>query len=126
LRVGIFYRILGIALFIQMALGGLVTFGYIDAGAHIIWGVVLGVLALVTLVLVFRLPSKPKGLVGITFGIGVDVLLQALLGFAAIDMGSDALSWVHFLNALAIFGMTIAATFMAMQASRMVQPVPSS
>ncbi|MDE1853762.1 MAG: hypothetical protein KGI38_08465 [Thaumarchaeota archaeon] len=116
------FRITGIALFIQLAIGGLVTFGYIDSFVHIIWGVVLGVLALVTLAFVFRMQSRPKQLVGLTIGIGVDILLQGLLGFAALGTGSNVISFVHFLNALAIYGMTLAGTFMAMRAGHMVPP----
>lgn len=113
------FRLLGVALFIQLALGGLVTFGYLDPLSHVVWGVVLGVLALVVLVSVYRLPSKPPRLAGIAFGIGADILLQGLLGFAILRFNSEFLSWVHFLNALAIYGMTLAGTFMAMAGGRM-------
>jgi heme A synthase len=124
MKMGMMFRILGIALFIQLALGGLVTFNYIGAGIHTLWGIALGVLAIVALVFVIRMPSKPKQLVGITVGIGVDILIQGLLGFATLDTGSNALAWLHFLNALAIFAMTLAGTFMAMAASRMVPSGP--
>ena len=116
------FRITGIALFIQLALGGLVTFGYLDSTAHLVWGVVLGVLAVVTLAFVLRMPSRPRQLVGLTIGIGVDILVQGLLGFAALGTGSNVISFVHFLNALAIYGMTLAGTFMAMRAGQMVPP----
>ncbi len=115
------FRITGAALGLQLLLGGLVTFGFIDASAHIVWGVVLGVLALVTLVFVFRMPSRPVPLLRLSIGIAVDILLQALLGFATIGTNSDALAFVHFLNSLLIFGMTLAGTFMAMAAARMSQ-----
>lgn len=121
MKIGLMFRVLGIALFIQLALGGLVTFGYLGTEVHIIWGVVLGILAIITLAFVVKLPSKPSRLVGITIGIGVDILIQAMLGFAAMEMG-DVVSWIHFLNALAIYGMTLAATFMAMGAGRMASP----
>lgn len=113
------FRLMGIVLFIQLALGGLVTFGYLDWTVHMAWGVILGIFAVATLIFVMRTPSKSKQLVGLSIGIGVDILLQALLGFAAQDMGNEAISWIHFINALAIYGMTLAGTFMAMAAARM-------
>ncbi len=115
------FRITGAALGLQLLLGGLVTFGYIDASAHIVWGVVLGILALVTLVFVFRMPSRPMPLLRLSIGIAVDILLQGLLGFATMGTDSNALAFVHFLNSLLIFGMTLAGTFMAMAAARMSQ-----
>lgn len=119
MKLGLLFRILGVALFIQLALGGLVTFDFVGPGVHIMWGVILGAVSVVALVYVYRLPSKPKRLVGITFGIGVDILLQALIGFAALSSGDQLVSWIHFLNALAIYGMTLAGTFMAAAAGRM-------
>lgn len=124
---GLLFRITGIALGVQLALGGLVTFNFLDPSVHTAWGVILGVLALVTLVFVARMSPRPKQLFGITIGIGVDILLQAFLGFATLGMSdsnatlSNAIAWVHFLNALAIFGMTLSATFMFMAMSRMGQ-----
>jgi len=124
LNIQLLFRITGAVLFIQLALGGLVTFGYLDWTVHMGWGIVLGVLAIATLIFVARMPSKSKGLLGLTVGIGVDILIQGLLGFAAQNTGNNAISWVHFLNALAIYGMTLAGTFMAMAASRMAQASP--
>ena len=121
MKLSLMFRITGIVLFVQLALGGLVTFGYLDTAIHIVWGVILGVLAIVTLAFVLRTPSRPKQLVGLTVGIGVDILIQAMLGFAAQNMGNEVVSWIHFLNALAIYGMTLAGTFMAMAAGRMSQ-----
>lgn len=128
MNVAMMFRVTGIALFIQLALGGLVTFGYIDASIHIVWGIVLGILAIVTLVYVVRMQSKTKQLVGLTVGIGVDILIQAFLGFATLSTGSNALAWVHFLNALAIFAMTLSGMSMAMIAGHMVStgPMPAT
>ena len=120
------FRIIGAVLFVQLALGGLVTFGYLDWTVHMGWGIVLGVMAVVTLIFVARMPSKPKRLLGLTVGIGVDILIQGLLGFAAQNTGNNAISWVHFLNSLAIYGMTLTGTFMAMAASRMAQAPPTA
>jgi heme A synthase len=120
------FRILGAALGIQLALGGLVTFNFLDPSVHTVWGIVLGIVAVLNLVYVMRMPGRPRPLVGLSIGIGVDILIQGLLGFAVIGTSSNAnlsngLAWVHFLNALAIFAMTIFGTVMAMTGARISQ-----
>jgi hypothetical protein len=122
-NVAALFRVTGIALGVQVALGGLVTFGFLGPEAHIVWGVILGVLAVVTIAAVARLSPRPRRLFGISVGIGVDVLLQSLIGFAVLGTSSDAplsngIAWVHLLNAFAIFGMSFAGMGMAMMAGR--------
>ena len=124
MNVQLLFRITGAALGIQLALGGLVTFNFIDTSPHIVWGVVLFLLALATLAFVIRMPGRPKPLVGLAAGIVVDIALQALLGFAVLGTSGNAnlssgIAWVHFLNSLAIFAMTLMATGMVMAAARM-------
>lgn len=121
MNIQLLFRITGLALGIQLALGGLVTFGYLDWTVHMGWGIVLGVLALVTLAMVYRMPAKPKRLVGLTAGLGVDILLQAIIGYAAKDTGNDAISWIHLLNSYAIFAMLFMGMGMAVMGSRMIQ-----
>ncbi len=121
------FRITGAALGIQLALGGAVTFFNLDVNVHTLWGVILGILALVTLVYVMRMPRRPKPLMGLAIGIAVDILVQGLLGFATVATSGNsasALAFVHFLNALAIFGMTLMAAGMAMAGARMAQAPP--
>lgn len=115
---------MGAALGIQLALGGIATFWTADTivGIHTGWGVVLGILAIVTFVYVMRTPNKPKPLVGITVSIGVDMLLQAILGFATRAYSyNNYLAYVHFLNALVIFGLAMVGTTMSLTAARMGQ-----
>jgi heme A synthase len=131
LDIRILFRITGFALGIQLALGGLVTFGYIDWTIHMGWGIILGILALVLLVFVYRMPTRNKRLVGLTVGLGVDILVQALIGFASQDTGNNAISWVHLLNSYAIFAMLIMGMGIATMGARMGQmgqtpPVASS
>ena len=79
-------------------------------------------LAVVTLAFVTRMPQKPKAIVGLSAGIALDIVVQALLGFAALGTSgnlSNGIAWVHFLNALAIFAMTLMATGMVMATARM-------
>lgn len=127
------FRITGAALGIQLALGGLVTFNFIDASPHIVWGIVFLVLAIVTLVFVNRMPGKPKPLMNLSVGIVADTIVQGLLGFAALGTSSNAnlsngVAWVHLLNAFAIFAMILTATGMLMGMARMSQghPMPSA
>jgi hypothetical protein len=88
-KISLVFRITGAAVGIQLAVGGLVTFGYIGAGAHILLGVIVGVLALVALVYALRIKPRVRPLVGLSTGIGVDVLLQAILGFGALGTSSN-------------------------------------
>jgi len=96
--------------------------------------VVLGVLAIVALVSVARISPRPKRLFGITIGIVADLLLQSLLGFAALGTSSNAslsngIAWVHLLNSFAIFAMAIMGSGMAMMGSRTTpgaMPQPTS
>jgi hypothetical protein len=128
MKVSTVFRITGFALAVQVALGGLVTYNFLGPFIHIIWGLVVGILAIVTLVTVARLKPRPLRLFGITVGIGVDVLIQALIGFAVLGTSnnvdlSNGIAWVHLLNAFAIFGMSFAGMGMAMMAGRMSQGV---
>ena len=121
LNIQLLFRITGFALGIQLALGGLVTFGYIDWTIHMGWGIVLGILSLVVLVAVYRMPTKPRRLVGLSVGLAVDILIQAMIGFAAQDTGNNVVSWVHFINSYAIFAMLFMGMGMAMMGSRVGQ-----
>lgn len=124
MRISLVYRALGAAVGLQLAIGGLVTFDYIDSGAHIAMGIIVGMLTIVALAYTSRTKPRSRPLLGITVGIGVDVVIQALLGFASLDTQtsngslSTILAYVHFLNALGIFGMALFATFMAMTSER--------
>ena len=128
-NIALLFRITGAALGVQVALGGLVTFGFLDPSVHIVWGVVLGALAIVSLVYVARLSPRPKRLFGLTVGIGVDILLQALIGFAALRTSgalSGGIAWIHLLNAFAIFAMSIMGSGMAIAAGRMTAAPPTA
>ena len=131
MKISLLYQLTGAAVGLQLAIGGLVTFGYIGAFGHIIMGVIVGALALVTLVYSLRMKPRTRPLVGVSVGVLVDVLIQAALGFAALGTSSNAslsnaLAYVHFLNALAIFGMVLSGTFMSMRAEDTASGVPAA
>jgi heme A synthase len=109
----ILFRVTGFALGIQLLLGGLLTFGFISAFAHIVFGFVLFALAIATMVvwLVTKPPFRP--LQGISVVIVVLILVQIVLGFATLESGSQFIAFVHFVNAMAILGVTVAGTVIA-------------
>src|SRR5580658_10313833 len=108
-------RVTGAVLGLQLVLGGLPTFGFISPEAHIETGFILFFLAIATMVVWFV--SKPpfRPLQRLTAAIVLLILLQIILGFATLNSGSQAIAFLHFVNALAIFGATLAGTFIAMR-----------
>lgn len=111
----ILFRVTGAVLLLQLVLGGLLTFGFISAEAHIVLGFVLLALAIATMAawLVPKPPFRPMQ--GLTVVIVLLILLQIILGFATLNSGSQAIAFLHFANALAIFGAMISGTFIAMR-----------
>jgi heme A synthase len=109
------FRITGVVVFIQILLGGLLTFNFIDPALHIVTGVIVFVVALASMILV--LMSKPAfpPLRGLSIGLVALIVVQLILGLETLRTGSNALAWVHFAVALGIYGMTVAGTFMAAQ-----------
>lgn len=115
------FRITGIVVFIQLLLGGLLTFDFIDATWHIITGILVFVLALATMIAV--LASKPafRPMRGLSVGLVALIIIQMILGLATLRAGSPALAWIHFVVAMGIYGMAIAGTFMSMSWARMAR-----
>jgi uncharacterized membrane protein (UPF0182 family) len=113
------FRITGAVVFIQLLLGGLLTFNFIDPTFHIATGVIVFLVALVTMIA--ALASKPvfAPLRGVSIGLVALIIIEMILGLETLRMGSDFLAWVHFAVAMGIYGMTVAGTFMAAQWNRM-------
>jgi heme A synthase len=114
----VLFRVTGAVLGLQLLLGGLLTFGFISAEAHIVTGFILFVLAIATMVV--WLTSRPsfRPMQGVSVVIVLLLLLQIVLGFATLGSGSHAVAFLHFVVALAIFGGTLSGTFMAMRWDR--------
>lgn len=112
------FEITTIAVFIQLILGGLLTFSFIDAGVHIVTGLLVFVLAIATLVL--SLVSKPKSrpLQATSAAMVVLIVVQIILGFNTLASGSQLVAWLHFVNAMLIYGAAISGTFLAMRLDR--------
>lgn len=108
-------RITAAVLGLQLVLGGLLTFGFISAGAHIVVGFVLLVLAVATMAVWFRVKPAFRPMRAVTVVIVLLLLLQVVLGFATLDNSNPAIAFVHFVNAMAIFGAMVSASFLAMR-----------
>ncbi len=114
-------------MFVQIALGGLLTFDFVDAGVHMAFGAIVFILAIVALVFVVRLKPRPKQLTGLTVGVVALMVVQVILGFSTLDSGDQSVAWVHLVVAMAIYGMSVAGTFMAVgidELAQAVQPAP--
>jgi heme A synthase len=115
------FRITGIVVFIQLAVGGLLTFDFISAAPHIIVGFIVLALAVATMVVVWV--SKPafRPMRMTAAGLVAMILVQIVLGFATLGTGSSLLAWIHLIVALGIYGMAVAGTFMAMRWDQMAK-----
>jgi len=115
------FRITGIVVFIQLALGGLLTFDFVPAAPHIVVGFLVFALAITTMLAVWM--SKPafRPARMMSAGLVALILVQIVLGFATLGTGSTVLAWIHFVVALGIYGMTVAGTFIVMRWDQMAR-----
>src|SRR5690348_438033 len=110
------FRVTSLAVFLQIALGGLLTFSFIDnALPHIITGFAVLVFAIVALVMAQRLKPPFRPLQGLSVGLVLLIVVQIILGFTTLSTGNQVVAWVHLLVAMGIYGMVIAGTFMSMR-----------
>jgi hypothetical protein len=113
------FRLTGIVVFVQLLLGGLLTFAFITALPHIIVGFAVFILAIATMVV--SLVAKPsfRPMKAVSVAMVVLILFQIILGFVALGSGGAAVGWLHFANAMAIYGAAISGTFTAMRWNHM-------
>jgi hypothetical protein len=111
----ILFRLTGLVVFVQLLLGGLLTFGFISVLPHIIVG--LAVFILATSTMIVSLVAKPsfRPMKAVSVATVVLILVQIILGFVVLGSGSSAVGWLHFANAMAIYGAAISGTFTAMR-----------
>ena len=108
------FRITSIAIFIQLLLGGLLTFDFITPTAHIIVGLIVFALSIATMVAALRSKiSQERVLQLMSVGLVSLIVVQIILGFETLDTGSEVLAWIHFAFALGIYGMSAAASVMS-------------
>ena len=103
--------------FLQAITGAALALGFYDFGAHEITGYLVGALALVSVAVAFAFKPKYNALRYASLTLLILVALQGTLGFAA--RTSDPLVVVHFVNALILYGISIAITFYAFRWGRM-------
>ena len=106
-------RLTALSIVVQIALGGLLTFGFISPEAHIVMGFAVYAVSIATLVLVFLNTYSPDFLKNMTIGMVVLLTMQIFLGFATLATGSNLIAFFHLLLAIAIFGLAISETFVA-------------
>jgi hypothetical protein len=112
-RVSLLFRITSTVVFLQLLLGGLLTFNFITPLVHIVTGLAVLILAIVTMALVLVSGPPLWTLRWISISLVVLILVQAVLGFDTLDTGNQIVAWLHFVTALAIYGLVVAGTFMA-------------
>jgi heme A synthase len=111
----VLFRVTSAVLVLQLLLGGLLTFGFISVEAHEVAGFVLFILAIATMGVWLTTKPSLRSMRVLTVMIVVLILFQIILGFATLDAGSQAVAFIHFVNALAIFGATISGTFLMLR-----------
>lgn len=105
-------------LFLQLLLGGLLTFNFINATAHIIVGFVVFALAVATMIAALISKPAPRALKNMSILLVVLLVVQILLGFDTLRTGSSSIAWVHFVTALLIYGLAVSSSFEAIQWNR--------
>jgi len=115
----VLFRVTAIVVFLQLLLGGLLTFDFISPEPHIIAGFLVFFLAIATMAaaLVSRPPFRPMQILSVV--LVLLVIVQIILGFETLATDSQFVAWLHFVTALAIFGVTISGTFMALKWNHM-------
>ena len=119
------FRLTAVVIFLQLILGGLLTFDFISPAPHIVLGFIVFALAIITAIFAFIGKPAFKPVRGLSIGMVVLIVVQIILGFATLDTGSSVIAWIHFAVALGIYGMAIAGIFLAVQWNRMSgMPMP--
>jgi hypothetical protein len=105
------FRITGIVIFLQLALGGLLTFDFIPVAPHILVGLLALILSVVTTLLSWLSKPSFRPMRIAATGLVAMVLIQIGIGFTMLKADSDLLSWIHLMVALGIYGVAVAGTF---------------
>src|SRR5256886_5496075 len=115
MKIHLWFRVTSIIVFLQIALGGLLTFSFITPLPHIIVGFAVLAFAIDTLVVPQTLKPPLRPLQGLSVGLVLLIIVQIILGFPTLSTGNLVIAWVHLLVAMAIYGMLIARSFMSMR-----------
>jgi heme A synthase len=115
----VLFYVTGAMIFLQLLTGGLRIFGFLDESAHITAGFITFFLAIITLVAAALTKPRYRPAISISALLVVLILVQGLLGFDFLNTNDSAVIFVHFTNALIIYGLAISGVFMAMRWSKM-------
>lgn len=107
------FRITSIVIFLQLLLGGLLTFDFVGPEFHIITGFIVFILAIATMVATLSAKSSFKTLRGVSIGMVALIVIQIILGFETLSSGSSLLAWFHFGLAMGIYAMSVTGSVMA-------------
>jgi heme A synthase len=113
MRLATLFRLTAIALVVQIALGGLVTFNFINPLPHIVAGSIVFALAVTTVIVVLRSKPLDRQLRQVSIGMMAFLVVQGALGFTTLAIGSDVLAWIHLMVAVIIYAMTLTGMFFA-------------
>ena len=103
------------AVFLQLIVGGLLTFSFIKPELHIVIGLIVFILAIACLVVSFVSKPSFRPVRFASIALVVLILVQIILGFAALGSQSDAISWIHFVNAMIVYGVAMGGNFVAVR-----------
>ena len=120
----VLFYVMGAVIFLQLLTGGLRVFGFIDESTHITIGFVTFIIAIITLVTAALTKPRYRPAISISALLVVLILIQGLLGFDYLDTNNSGLIFVHFANALVIYGLAISGVFMAMRWNKMTGAIP--
>jgi hypothetical protein len=120
------FRATAAVVFLQLLLGGLLTFSYITATPHIITGFAVLILAIVTMIL--AIISKPvfKPIRAMSIVLVILILVQILLGFSTLSTGNTAIAWIHFVVAMGIYGLAVSGSVIAVRWDQMARAASGS
>ena len=113
------FRLTSAVILVQIALGGLVTFGFITPLPHMIIGFVVVVVALVTVAITLRAKPVDRQLQGVCIAIIVGLAAQVALGFTTLALDNVAVAWVHFVLGVLIYAMALTGMSFAQRQEHM-------
>jgi heme A synthase len=120
----VLFYILSAVVFIQLLTGGLRVFGFLGESAHITVGFITFFLAIITLVAAALTKPRHRSAISISALLVVLIFIQGLLGFDFLDNSDPTVIFVHFANALIIYGLAISGVFMAMRWNKVTTATP--
>jgi hypothetical protein len=118
------FHVTALLVFIQTAIGGLVVLGYVDTGVHVMLGYLVFLLSIVTLAGAGLAKPRYRPALAIAILLVLLILVQGILGFAWLGSKDDTITAVHLVNALVIYGLSVAGVFAALRWSTMASASP--